>query len=42
MNPQDIVWGSVDLRNYILQKLYKEIKRYYINICKCYEKLFFR
>lgn len=39
MTPQEIVWGCRDLRNIILQKSFHLVKKYYINICRCYEKL---
>jgi hypothetical protein len=39
MSPQDKVWESVDLRNFILKKLFEGINKYYINICECYKKL---
>lgn len=41
-SPQEKVWGSRDLREYILKKLRNEINKYYVNICKHYERLFFK
>ncbi len=40
--PQHTVWSCRDLRVLILQKSFQEINKYYINICKCYEKFFFK
>ena len=41
-SPQEQVWSCNDLKSYILKMSYEQVNKYYVNICKCYERLFFK